>query len=708
MTITSALTAHWHWQNNLASITGVGQANLLKLQKLGLTCQGDLLLHLPIRYEDRTRIWPIRQSPIGEVVQIQGVIIEASETKKYKKQLTIKVEDQSGLMTLIFYHYYPNMLRQFKKGQLIRCYGQVRFYKYEKTLVHPDVACVSDDTPLSSHLSPVYTTVSGLSQAWWRKTMKGLLASLKKTHQVAAQLEETLNQYFGVDFVTALYHIHAPLPDCSLVSLQEKKHSAFQRIIADEWLAYRFCMDQQHAQQRQDTGMSMSIAKEVLDQAIQALPFALTQGQQQALLDIQSDMQKTTPMMRLLQGDVGSGKTVIALLSAVIALENQFQVAIMAPTEVLAEQLYQVFKKFFKDKPYQIGLLLGRLKPKEKRIIQQALESHQCHIVIGTHALFQDSIIFQSLGLVIIDEQHRFGVHQRLRLTTKGEAQAEKSVSIEETIKRQPHQLIMTATPIPRTLCMSCYHYLQTSQIKTMPSGRKPIQTVAISNKKRETIMARVMEHCQSGEQVYWVCPLVDESEQLEAQAAIAAYEQLKTQCHPLNVGLIHGKCAATEKEAVMNAFQCGDIQVLVATTVIEVGINVPNATLMVIENAERFGLAQLHQLRGRVGRGTQQSFCVLLYHPPLSRYAKDRLETMRQTTNGFEIAEKDLQLRGPGEVLGVRQSGMQSLKIANFMRDYHLIEQMNELLTQNQYDAKQQQSVIQRWFHTKSDYAKV
>lgn len=687
-----------NWLDPVQSITGVGESISLKLSKLDIFTLGDMLLHFPYRYQDRTRITPVRYAEIGQDALIQGTIISAQESVQKRKQLIVTIEDGTGHIRLVFFHYYASMLKQFKPGSLIRCFGEVKLYRQFKSMTHPDFQWVEQNTPVDEFLTPVYATVAGISQYWLRKTIFPLLMNTQWFNHTAVW-EKKLNTLFDSDLLSAIKAIHLPTPDCDKALLLEKKNKAYQRVIFEELLAHRISLAKIRAFNEQSSAVALPILANVLEQEIARLPFVLTPGQQQVLSEIKADLERSKPMLRLLQGDVGSGKTVIALLSAFIAVNNKMQVAVMAPTDVLAEQLFQQFVSFFSTLPVVVSRLTGGLKRAEKRAVNDGLKHNQIQVVVGTHALFQENVFFADLGLVIIDEQHRFGVHQRLSLHTKGH---------QAGTARVPHQLIMTATPIPRTLCMSYYTHLDSSQILTMPQGRKPIQTIVMSNEKRDEIIQRTYQHCQNGEQAYWVCALVEESEHFEAQAASQIYQLLSEKMPDLSIGLVHGKLKPAEKDAVMQSFYAGEKQVLVATTVIEVGVNVPNATLMVIENTERFGLAQLHQLRGRVGRGSQQSYCVLLYQAPLSFYARERVKTMRETTDGFEIAEKDLQLRGPGEVLGTRQSGVQQLKVANFARDHSLITKVNQFMAAVALSQDDEQTIMDRWFKRESEYAKV
>jgi len=698
------VTTQIQWFDTVDCIPGVGQAIADKLQKLDIICIGDLLLHFPHKYQDRTRLTPLRYLHFDEDALVQGKVIEQKEVRIRRKQLTITIEDSTGVIDLTFFHYFPNMTKMFTKGKIIRCYGKIKLFKGRASIVHPEFEVLKNSTePLSSTFTSVYRTVPGISQKWWQKNIDNLLQKLEYISGFeSSKLDSILQKQYPFDIKYALSQIHRPSPEQPIRDFMTRENKFFQRFIFEELLAHRISLDSARSQEKHQQSYMLSVPDHTLFNVIKKLPFELTSDQAQVLKEIRFDLDNNKPMMRLLQGDVGSGKTIIAILSAWIAVQNKFQVAIMAPTEVLAEQLYQQARLFFASEG-STCLLTGQLKAKEKRDIYGQIVSHQVDVVIGTHALFQKEVCFSRLGLVVIDEQHRFGVGQRLSLNSKGLLSESK-----EGKYFGPHQLIMTATPIPRTLCMSYYAHLQTSQIRSMPKGRKAIQTIASSCQKRDVIIAKILAHCQNGEQVYWVCTLVEESEHFEAESAVEAQETLKQALPGLQIGLVHGKLKSDEKAAVMAQFRQGQIHVLVATTVIEVGVNVPNATLMVIENAERLGLSQLHQLRGRVGRGAQQSFCVLLYQQPLSYYAKKRIETMRKTTDGFEIAEQDLKLRGPGEVLGTRQSGIQQLKVANIIRDNALLPKVNQFLETHHLPKNEIEQLKDRWFKNKAAYVGV
>tara|TARA_R110002110_G_scaffold271566_3_gene487016 strand:- start:39179 stop:41290 length:2112 start_codon:yes stop_codon:yes gene_type:complete len=691
-----------HWFDAVNTLAGVGQAISDKLHKMDMYCIGDLLLHFPYQYQDRTRLTPLRYLNFDQEALIQGTIIGQKEVRIRRKQLTVTLEDNTGIIDLTFFHYYPNLSKMLTKGKSVRAYGKVKLFKGQASIVHPDFEILKNShEPLESHFTPMYRSVPGISQKWWRKTIAYLVRHLDYLSGFeSSALDHILQADYPFDIKEAMSQIHMPSPEQSIEDLITREHKLLQRFIFEELLAHRLSLDSAREQNAYQQAYSLSVSNVDCQSTIEKLPFELTADQALVFKDIRLDLTQNKPMTRLLQGDVGSGKTIIAILAAWVAVKNNYQVAIMAPTEVLAEQLYQQVTLFFEPFAVTACLLTGRLKAKEKRNVYQQISSHRAHVIVGTHALFQKEVNFAKLGLVVIDEQHRFGVHQRLSLHAKGQAL--------DDVQYGPHQLIMTATPIPRTLCMSYYAHLDTSQIYTMPKGRKPIQTIALSCQKREEMMGKISAHCQNGQQVYWVCTLVEESEHFEAEPAVLALERLQAALPHLRIGLVHGKLKSDEKAEVMRQFRRGTIQVLIATTVIEVGVNVPNATLMVIENAERLGLSQLHQLRGRVGRGAQQSYCVLLYQQPLSLFAKKRIQTLRETTDGFEIAEQDLKLRGPGEVLGTRQSGISQLKIANIIRDHALLPKVNTLLARHDLPQQEIERLKARWFKNKTDYIKV
>ena len=636
----------------------INEAIASKLDKLGLKNAWDVVLHLPLRYEDETQITPIAQAVMGASCQIEGVVTQQEVKFKPRQQLLIQVCDDAGsVLVLRFIHFYASHQRQMAVGKRIRAVGEVKlgFHGYE--MIHPKVRD-ADSTVLADSLTPIYPTVNGLQQPTLRRVVQAALQALP----LQDTLPDVLLRQLGLPHLAESLHLlHAPPPSYTIQQLSDGALPAWQRLKFDELLAQQLSM--RLARQKRMSGQTKAIVGDGRFQQmlLQALPFQLTGAQQRVLQEICGDMAQTYPMHRLLQGDVGSGKTIVAALSALVAIEAGFQVAVMAPTEILAEQHLLKFEQWFVPLGLSVVWLSGSQRKKAKEQAKEALLSGATQIAVGTHALFQDDVQFQNLGLVIVDEQHRFGVAQRLALKNKGQ---------------DVHQLMMSATPIPRTLAMSFFADLDVSMIDELPPRRTPIKTRLVNNARRVEVEGFVLNTCQQGQQVYWVCPLIEESETLQLQTAVETQAELQAALPELSIGLVHGRMKAAEKAAVMAAFSAGDLDVLVATTVIEVGVDVPNASLMVIEHAERMGLAQLHQLRGRVGRGAAASTCVLLFSEPLSELAKARLKVIYEHTDGFEIARQDLQIRGPGEFLGARQSGAPMLRFARLEEDMLLLEQ--------------------------------
>ena len=636
----------------------INDAIASKLDKLGLKNAWDVMLHLPLRYEDETQITPIAQAVMGTSCQIEGVVTQQEVKFKPRQQLLIQVCDDAGsVLVLRFIHFYASHQRQMAVGKRIRAVGEVKlgFHGYE--MIHPKVRD-ADSMVLADSLTPIYPTVNGLQQPTLRRVVQTALKALP----LQDTLPDVLLRQLGLPHLAESLHLlHAPPPSYTIQQLSDGALPAWQRLKFDELLAQQLSM--RLARQKRMSGQTKAIVGDGRFQQmlLQALPFQLTGAQQRVLQEIRGDMAQTYPMHRLLQGDVGSGKTIVAALSALVAIEAGFQVAVMAPTEILAEQHLLKFEQWFAPLGLSVVWLSGSQRKKAKEQVKEALLSGATQIAVGTHALFQDDVQFQNLGLVIVDEQHRFGVAQRLALKNKGQ---------------DVHQLMMSATPIPRTLAMSFFADLDVSMIDELPPRRTPIKTRLVNNARRVEVEGFVLNTCQQGQQVYWVCPLIEESETLQLQTAVETQAELQVALPELSIGLVHGRMKAAEKAAVMAAFSAGDLDVLVATTVIEVGVDVPNASLMVIEHAERMGLAQLHQLRGRVGRGAAASTCVLLFSEPLSELAKARLKVIYEHTDGFEIARQDLQIRGPGEFLGARQSGAPMLRFARLEEDMLLLEQ--------------------------------
>ncbi len=629
------------------------------LAKLGIVTQQALLLHLPLRYIDETRIVPIRDLRLGDSVQIQGEIVHAEVTYKPRKALIARIEDASGQLTLRFLHFYPSQINALKEGKQLRVYGEVRhgFFGYE--MVHPQCKAARDTSEVNEALTPIYPTTAGLTQPAIRKAIKSVMQPEMFAETLPAFAYQPLNL---PSFSSSISSLHYPEPDADLDALESRMSPEWRRLAYDELLAQQLSMRKHYAKRRSIDAPAMTPSQKLVKQLLETLPFQLTQAQQKVMQEISLDLTQPHPMQRLLQGDVGSGKTIVACLAALQAIENGWQVALMAPTEILAEQHYKKFLTWLTPLHIDIAWLTGSQTKKVREAAQADIASGKAQLAIGTHALFQDAVQFEKLGLAIIDEQHRFGVQQRLALRKKGQP--------------EPHQLMMSATPIPRTLSMSYYADLDVSVIDELPPGRTPVVTKLVSDQRREEILQRVREACKSGNQAYWVCPLIEESEVLQLQTATEIFENLQQNFSDLNVGLVHGRMKPAEKQAVMETFVKGETQLLVATTVIEVGVDVPNASLMVIEHAERMGLSQLHQLRGRVGRGAAKSTCILMYQKQLSDTARARLKVIYENTDGFAIAQADLNLRGPGEFLGTRQSGVPMLKIADLDRDEGLLMQ--------------------------------
>lgn len=686
----SKVQAPFDWYAPVRTLKGVGDKIADKLIQLGIHKIGDLILHCPYRYEDRTRLTLIKDLNPDQLVVIQGKIISVKIEGKRKKRAIIALSDQSGIINLVFFNFHPNMQKSWVQGTILRCFGQVKVNNQFYQIVHPECEVIIDEKPMPNTLTPVYPSVLGLSQAWLRKTIASLMLTYQQQYKQKDFFADALSSSFPMpSWVQALKTIHQPSHSEDIDALINRAHPAYKRLISEELFSHYISLKNLKSIAKERYAKPFLLSEQALKSFLAKLPFTLTSAQEKVWGEIRDDLAKEAPMLRLVQGDVGSGKTVVAALAALAVVANAKQVAIMVPTEILAEQHLAHFINWFSALGYRCELLTGKLKAKARRNVLENIALGLTHIVIGTHALFQDEVQFNELGLVIIDEQHRFGVHQRLALHVKGKT---------AQITSYPHQLIMTATPIPRTLMMSHYAHLDISVIDSLPPNRQPIVTISVPHKRRDEIIEKLIAVCEKGQQVYWVCTLIEESETLQCQAAQSVQSQLQEALN-VKVGLVHGKMDAIEKESVMQAFYRNEIAVLVATTVIEVGVNVPNATLMVIENPERLGLAQLHQLRGRVGRGEHQSYCVLLYQSPLSKMAQARLKIMRDTMDGFIIAEEDLSLRGPGEVLGVRQTGELQFKVADFQRDkayFEILDQWEILL--KELSGITLQRMCQRW----------
>jgi ATP-dependent DNA helicase RecG len=680
-----------------------------RLAKLGLQRDIDLVLHLPLRYEDETQVLTVAdavaRAGMGVPAQIEGVVTHNDVAFRPRRQLVVRVSDESGEMVLRFLNFYGSQVKQMAEGVRLRVRGEVRGGFFGAEMVHPTVKPVADDTPLPDRLTPVYPSTAGVPQAYLRKAILSTLDKVPLPETLPQPLlQGELAQLKLAPLSSSVRLLHQPPPDVDETALSERTHPAWTRIKFDELLAQQLSLKRAQAARRERNAPPMpSTTVGILARFMQALPFALTGAQQRVWAEIQTDLMSPHPMHRLLQGDVGSGKTIVAALAAAHAIDAGYQAALMAPTEILAEQHYRKLSAWLEPLGVRIAWLSGSQKAKAKRDAVALVESGEAQLVIGTHALIQDAVTFARLGLSVVDEQHRFGVAQRLALRAKMEGES-KAISSAWT----PHQLMMSATPIPRTLAMTYYADLDVSVIDELPPGRTPVLTRLVGDARRAEVIARVQAAAEQGRQVYWVCPLIEESEALQLQTAVDTFETLSKALTGLRVGLVHGRLPPTEKAAVMDAFSRNEIQVLVATTVIEVGVDVPNASLMVIEHAERFGLAQLHQLRGRVGRGSAESVCVLVYQHPLSPTAKLRLQTMRETTDGFEIARRDLDIRGPGEFLGARQSGDALLRFTDLQHDAWLVQYASSAaqhMLNNFPEAAE--AHLQRWLGGREHYLK-
>lgn len=677
--------------NDLSSLKGVSVQMVKKLNRLNIFSLQDLVLHLPLRYEDRTQITQIGRVQAGDNVTVFGEIVSSEVNYGKRNILTCVINDGTGAISLRFFNFFASQKNTMAVGKYAIAYGEIRPGKYGPEMIHPEYKITNqsyvDTDKLPKNLSPVYPLTEGVTQGQLRLYAEQALKLLAMCPVDELLPDDIAKQLPSLkDAITLL---HQPPVDLKLSDLEEGKHPAQTRLILEEFTAHNLSLLVARSEAKRLYAHSIHANSDLKSQFLKALPFQPTNAQSRVVADIETDLLQNTPMMRLVQGDVGSGKTLVAALAAIDVLAQGLQVALMAPTELLAEQHANNFNKWFEPLGIKIGWVAGKQKGKTRSLQEQMIASGEAQMVIGTHAIFQSQIKFNNLALVIIDEQHRFGVQQRLSLWEKG---------IETGL--YPHQLIMTATPIPRTLAMTAYADLDTSIIDELPPGRTPIQTVAIPDNRRDEVIARVDAACQNEKkQVYWVCTLIDESEVLEAQAAEETYNILQQVLPKLKIALIHGRLKAGEKQQVMDQFKAGLFDVLVATTVIEVGVDVPNASLMIIENPERLGLAQLHQLRGRVGRGTVASHCVLLYKTPLSRTAQKRLQVMRQSNDGFYIAEEDLALRGPGEVLGTKQTGALNFHIADLVRDKNLIPYAQKTaMALLEKDPQRAHALIKRW----------
>lgn len=691
----------------VTAIKGVGASLAAKLARIGLLSLQDLLLHLPLRYLDRTRVAPIGSLQPNVNAVIEGEVRACDVVYGKRRSLVCKVQDGTGTIALRFYHFNNAQKQRLVAGVRLRIFGETRRGASGLEMYHPEYEPLDEAAPLplEQSLTPIYPATEGITQPRLRTLAREALGWLDK-YPLAELLPEpvrrTLNQ---VPLADALRYLHQPPVGAGISVLLEGEHPYQQRLAFEELLAHHLSLLLLRRATQADGAARLQMNSDLNNRFRRALGFSLTRAQERVVQEILVDIAKPLPMLRLVQGDVGSGKTVVAALAALAAVSSGKQAAIMAPTEILAEQHRINFGKWLEPLGIKLGWLTGRLKVSERRVQMAAIASGEAQIVVGTHALFQESVAFASLGLIIIDEQHRFGVHQRLSLCEKGTVDRDN----QQGANLRPHQLIMTATPIPRTLSMSAYADLDCSVIDELPPGRTPVTTVVISDQRRSEIVDRVRLACEQGRQAYWVCTLIEESETLEAQAAEATAASLALSLPQVRIGLIHGRLKSAEKEQVMTAFKAGELDLLVATTVIEVGVDVPNASLMIIENPERLGLAQLHQLRGRVGRGSNASHCVLLYGSPLSQNSRERLRVMRESNDGFYIAEQDLLLRGPGEVLGTRQTGEMQFRIADLQRDSHLLPAVKDaaLRLMADYPALCEQ-LVARWVGQSHRYLQV
>jgi ATP-dependent DNA helicase RecG len=665
------------------------------LGRLGVETIGDLLCHVPLRYEDRTVVRPLGSLRAGEKVLVEGEVALSEVAYGRRRSLLCRLADGTGTIMLRFFHFSRQQQDGLARGQKLRCYGEVRAGKTGLEMVHPEYRSVGDSDPgPEASLTPVYPTTEGLQQGRIRRLINQALS-------VEQQIDDLLAGVLSDEWLSlgaALKFLHRPPSGVDIHELDFGKHPGQRRIALEELIAHRLSLKQSRNRLVRERAPLIAVDADAADRFIASLPFDPTGAQSKAIAEVIGDLATELPMHRLLQGDVGSGKTVVAACAMYLAAESGYQAALMVPTEILAEQHAGSLGAWLAPFGFDPTLLTGSLASKDRREALEAIASGDTRIVVGTHALFQQSVRFSRLGLIVVDEQHRFGVHQRLTLKQKGGADG-----------LVPHQLTMTATPIPRTLAMTAYANLDCSVIDELPAGREPVQTIALPSRRRPTLVERVLAHCSSGAQAYWVCPLIDVSEMLDAQAAEALYTELTEALPGIRVGLVHGRMSSDAKDEAMRRFKAGKTDLLVATTVIEVGVDVPNASLMIIEGAERMGLAQLHQLRGRVGRGEARSTCVLLYEPGMSRLARERIDVMRETTDGFVIAEKDLELRGPGEVLGTRQTGLEELRVANLQRDADLLPLVVSISDRLEAEFPERVApLIRRWIKSDAEYARV
>ena len=687
-------------QQSVTHLVGVGPRVAERLAHLGISSVQDLLFHLPLRYQDRTRVTPIGTLREGDEVLVQGRLLAVRVSAGRRRSLRASVQDASGVLGVRLFHFTDSQRAALRSGDTLRCFGEIRRARDGFEMVHPEYRVYSSgELPrLADRLTPIYSSTEGIAQPMLRRLTDQALLALDRYGIEELLPAAILDHFHFPTLAQALHTVHRPTPDVSLETLNTQGHPALNRLAFEELLAQQVVLKQLRRALDDNPAPVVRIEGALRQQFLQRLPFAPTAAQMRVDAEIRADLARPHPMHRLVQGDVGAGKTLLAALAALDVVEAGYQAAVMAPTEILAEQHLETFQQWFAPLDISVCWLSGKLNASAKRQVLEHIEQGHAQVVVGTHALFQDKVAFRHLALMVVDEQHRFGVDQRLTLRNKGRSEL-----------GLPHQLIMTATPIPRTLSMTAYADLDTSVIDQLPPGRSPVDTVVVPDARRSEVVARVHAACQEGQQCYWVCTLIDESEVLEAQAAEETRNELHDALSGLSVGMVHGRMKAPEKDAVMRAFKHGELHVLVATTVVEVGVDVPNASLMIIENAERLGLSQLHQLRGRVGRGQRKSACVMLYRSPLSDTARSRLEVMRATHDGFEVAQADLDLRGPGEILGTRQTGLTRMKIANLLRDRALIPRAAraaEMILRHHPDAVA--GLVSRWIGDDVNYVHV
>ena len=686
--------------SDLTALAGVGPALAGKLEKLNLYRVEDLLFLLPLRYEDRTQLVKLGALEAGARCLVTGEVLLAETAYRGRRNLLVRIADGSGQLTLRFFYFSRSQQAQFQPGVRVTCFGEVRKGRSGFEMIHPEyrILRAGQDAAINESLTPIYPTTEGVQQGRLRNLTDQALRAMRRAPPEELLPDRIRDELSMPSLAEAIAYLHRPPPDADVELMLAGRHPCQQRLAFEELLAHYLSLRNLRALADTESAIVLDGGQEQLDSFIESLPFKLTAAQDRVVGEILADMAGTHPMMRLIQGDVGSGKTVVAAIACLKAISSGVQAAIMAPTELLAEQHWRSFSDWLQPLGIDPAWLAGSQRAAARRQSIEAIADGSAQLVVGTHALFQEGVEFHTLGLVVIDEQHRFGVHQRMALRDKGVGE-----------QGHPHQLVMTATPIPRTLAMAAYADLDVSIIDELPPGRQPVTTVAIPETRRDEVVERVRAACESGQQAYWVCPLIEESEVLDFEAAEASYAMLTEALPELRVGLVHGRMRPAEKERGMQAFKEGLIQVLVATTVIEVGVDVPNASLMIIENAERMGLSQLHQLRGRVGRGTAQSHCVLVYKPPLGRTAKSRLAVLRDTNDGFVVAQRDLELRGPGELLGTRQTGLPDYRIANLVRDAELMPRVQLVAERILREAPDTgAAIMRRWLGDASRYGKV